>query len=387
MSKKNKKNPYHNPQKTSARRTIQHIISFVLAIVIFFMGASTIMLMGFLSNRSVKQAFLKQEYYYGIQDTILTHCKYYSVPNSLSSDIFEDVFTTQVIADDVRAYVDATIKGKQYEFKLDNLNKSLKSAVVKDLTSRGIEITSDLDDQIDEFCTRTLNEYKLAVTIPYSEYFFMVKSSTNALLAILDIFLVLVIAGTVFILLAIYRFKVVHKTLRMLAYSFISGGFMILASSLYFRLSGFVQNINIRPLYLYDALQNYVQYGVSFAYFFSVVLIIISVILAISSEVLRERVKRNYFLRLEDNFRERINREIESSSVDVDSKMKDVNNYRSRKEHDEFNEFAKEQLSNVTLDTEIDYDTGVKPRNRRINRTSDTSGDTDFAEVNPDDYY
>ncbi len=386
MSRKNKKNPYHNPQKVSSRRTFQHILSFLLAIVVFVMGVSTTAIFGFFNNRSIKQSFQNTAYYNGIQDTIIKQCKYLSIPCDIDDTIFSDVFNSQTISMDVKGYIASTLSGEKYDFNFTDIKKSLKTKLTSNIKSKGYKVDADMEDKIDSFCDNVLQRYKLALTVPFAGYFFTAKSALNTLISILAIFAFLIILGTIFIMLAIYHFKVVHKTFRMLAYSFISGGFMLLASSLYFHLSGFVQNINIRPIYLYDAIQNYIGFGLSFAYFVSITLIVTGAVFAIASEVLRERVKHNYFLRLEDNFRERINKEIESASADVDSKMKDVNSYRSRIEHDEFNKFAEEQLANVRLDTDIDYDTGVKPRNRRINRTSDASVDSDFTEINPDDF-
>ena len=386
MSRKNKKNPYHNPQKASSRRTFQHILSFLLAIVVFVMGASTTALFGFFNNRAIKQSFQNTSYYNGIQDTVIKQCKYLSIPCDIDKELFSEVFTPQIISEDVKGYISATLSGEKYDFNFTDIEKALKSEVTSNIKSKGFKIDSEMEDKIDGFCSNVLQRYKLALTIPFAGYFFTAKSGLNAVIAVLAIFAFLVIIGTVFIMLAIYRFKVVHKTFRMLAYSFISGGFMLLASALYFHLSGFVQDINIRPIYLYNAIQDYVGFGLSFAYFVSITLVILGAIFAVSSEVLRERVKHNYFLRLEDNFRERINKEIESDAVDVDSRMKGVNAYRSRVEHDEFNKFAEEQLANVKLDTNIDYDIGVKPRNRRLNRNADTSADSDFTEINPDDF-
>ena len=386
MSRANKKNPYHNPQKASSRRTFQYVLSFMLAIVVFVVGVSATALFGFFNNRAIKQSFQTVSYYNGIRDTVINQCKYISTPCAIDKDIYSEVFTTNVISDDVKGNISAVLSGNDYDFNFSDINKNLKSKITADLKAKGYKIDSKMQEKIDKFCYDVLQQYKLATTIPFLSYFFTIKSALNTAIYILGIFATLVIIATTFVMLAVYRFKVVHKTFRMLAYSFISGGFMLLASSLYCDLSSFVKDINIRPEYIYNAIQNYFTFGISFAYFVAISFVIIGGIFAVTSEVLRERVKHNYFLRLEDNFRERINKEIESASTDVDSQMKEVNAYRSRIEHDEFNKFAEEQLSNVKLDTTVDYDIGVKPRNRRINRTSDTSVDSDFTEVNPEDY-
>ena len=386
MSRANKKNPYHNPQKASSRRTFQYILSFMLAVVVFVVGISATALFGFFNNRAIKQSFQTVSYYNGIRDTVINQCKYLSTPCAINKGIYDEVFTTKVISDDVKGYISSALTGKDYEFNFSDINAALKSRITSDIKSKGYKIDSAMEAKIDRFCYEALQKYQLATTVPFLSYFFAAKSALNTAIYILAIFATLVIIATTFVMLAVYRFKVVHKTFRMLAYSFISGGFMLLASSLYCDLSSFVQDINIRPAYIYNAIQDYFTFGISFAYFVAVTFIIVGGIFAVTSEVLRERVKHNYFLRLEDNFRERINKEIESASTDVDSQMKEVNAYRNRIEHDEFNKFAEEQLSNVKLDTTVDYDIGVKPRNRRINRTSDTSVDSDFTEVNPEDY-
>lgn len=387
MSRANKKNPYHNPQKASSRRTFQHILSFLLAIVVFVVGLSATVLFGFFNNRAVKQSFQTVSYYNGVRDSIISQCQYISTSSAIDNGIYDEVFTTKVISDDVKDYISSVLSGKEYNNNFSDINSALKNRITQNLQSKGYKVDSETEAKIDRFCYDVLQKYQLAVTVPFLSYFFTIKSALNTVIYILAIFATLVIIATTFVMLALYRFKVIHKTFRMLAYSFISGGLMLFVSSLYCDLSGIAKSINIRPDYIQNALQDYFTFGTSFAYFVAVTLIVLGTIFAIASEVLREKVKHNYFLRLEDNFRERINKEIESASANVDSQMKDVNAaYRNRIEHDEFNKFAQEQLENVRLDTNIDYDTGVKPRNRRINRTSDTSADSDFTEINPDDY-
>lgn len=387
MSRANKKNPYHNPQKASSRRTLQHILSFLLAIVVFVVGLSATVLFGFFNNRAVKQSFQTVSYYNGVRDSIISQCQYISTSSAIDNGIYDEVFTTKVISDDVKDYISSVLSGKEYNNNFSDINSALKNRITQNLQSKGYKVDSETEAKIDRFCYDVLQKYQLAVTVPFLSYFFTIKSALNTVIYILAIFATLVIIATTFVMLALYRFKVIHKTFRMLAYSFISGGLMLFVSSLYCDLSGIAKSINIRPDYIQNALQDYFTFGTSFAYFVAVTLIVLGTIFAIASEVLREKVKHNYFLRLEDNFRERINKEIESASANVDSQMKDVNAaYRNRIEHDEFNKFAQEQLENVRLDTNIDYDTGVKPRNRRINRTSDTSADSDFTEINPDDY-
>lgn len=387
MSRANKKNPYHNPQKASSRRTFQHILSFLLAIVVFVVGLSATVLFGFFNNRAVKQSFQTVSYYNGVRDSIISQCQYISTSSAIDNGIYDEVFTTKVISDDVKDYISSVLSGKEYNNNFSDINSALKNRITQNLQSKGYKVDSETEAKIDRFCYDVLQKYQLAVTVPFLNYFFTIKSALNTVIYILAIFATLVIIATTFVMLALYRFKVIHKTFRMLAYSFISGGLMLFVSSLYCDLSGIAKSINIRPDYIQNAIQDYFTFGTSFAYFVAVTLIVLGTIFAIASEVLREKVKHNYFLRLEDNFRERINKEIESASANVDSQMKDVNAaYRNRIEHDEFNKFAQEQLENVRLDTNIDYDTGVKPRNRRINRTSDTSADSDFTEINPDDY-
>lgn len=387
MSRANKKNPYHNPQKASSRRTFQHILSFLLAIVVFVVGLSATVLFGFFNNRAVKQSFQTVSYYNGVRDSIISQCQYISTSSAIDNGIYDEVFTTKVISDDVKDYISSVLSGKEYNNNFSDINSALKNRITQNLQSKGYKVDSETEAKIDRFCYDVLQKYRLAVTVPFLSYFFTIKSALNTVIYILAIFATLVIIATTFVMLALYRFKVIHKTFRMLAYSFISGGLMLFVSSLYCDLSGIAKSINIRPDYIQNAIQDYFTFGTSFAYFVAVTLIVLGTIFAIASEVLREKVKHNYFLRLEDNFRERINKEIESASANVDSQMKDVNAaYRNRIEHDEFNKFAQEQLENVRLDTNIDYDTGVKPRNRRINRTSDTSADSDFTEINPDDY-
>ena len=106
---------------------------------------------------------------------------------------------------------------------------------------------------------------------------------------------------------------------------------------------------------------------------------IFSLGLAFVSEALRVRVKKNYFARLESNFRESLNDELENKNFTPDLDMTSREEKAKKVAHDEFNRYAMDRLSSINLNdeterVEADFDLP------QVNIPQD-----DFTEVNVED--
>lgn len=345
-----KKYSYGSASKINYRKIWHHILSFVLAIVIFIASFSISFLNGFLSKNSVKNAIQNIDFYSGIKENMVEECKSVAIPSGLDSDIFDDVFTTDVIAADVKEFVAAALKGKKSNIDVSNLRQKLKTAVEQNLKSNGVKDISEYDSEIKTFCDGVMKCYKQSVEISYAHYFGQILSKAMPLAVAIFILMFIIIVVIALVMIAIYRFKVIHKTLRMVSYSFTAAGVMVLLIGLYLKINDYALRVQIKPQYLYNALQDYYSAGLKSIILMAVILFVIGMILAFSSEALRARVKRNYFNRLEDDFRERLYAETDTFGADKDTEAykKDKENYAA------FKDMAKSQLGSVAFSAD-DY--------------------------------
>ena len=353
MAKKRRNNTYYKYVPTiSIRRIIHHILSFVLTILIFLMAVSASTVTGFLNDSAIKQAVENQDFYKSVREDVIVQCQSLATPSMIDEDLFYTVFTKEKIAQDVKSYLAAGVDGKEYEFDLTELQADLEQAIEEDLKNSGFNIDSSLKKDITTFSDEAMSIYRKAITISYIGSYAELKGTARPIAVLVFIAAFVLVISLVFLMIAMYKFKVVHKTIRMIAYALGGSGLMVLFVSVYFKLRNIGSGLQIVPKYLYDAMHRYIQYGLNTYIFAAVILLIFSISLAFVSEALRVRVKRNYFARLEANFRESLNEELENKNFSPDLDMQNRDEAAKKVAHDEFNRFAKVRLDNVTLSEE-----------------------------------
>ena len=156
---------------------------------------------------------------------------------------------------------------------------------------------------------------------------------------------------------------------------------MLVGLFTYFKLRHIGSGLQIIPEYLYQAMQRFIGSGLNTYIFAGVILLIFALALAFVSETLRSRVKKNYFARLEANFRDSLNDELENQNFTPDLDMTNKEEAAKKVAHDEFNRYAMDRLDSVTLNEERnpteheDFDLPI------VNSTPQD----DFTEVQVDD--
>ncbi|MBQ6381574.1 MAG: hypothetical protein IJJ41_08280 [Clostridia bacterium] len=353
MAKKNRNNPYYKYMPTiSVRRIIHHIAAFVLTLLIFIMAASISTITGYLSNSALKKAVENQNFYKDIRQNIVQGCQSIAIPSMVNEDVFYTIFTKEQISGDIKAYIDAGIKGKNFDFDLEDLERLTKEEITQSLKDQNITVDADMQKDMQLFIEQAMEIYRKNISISYIDSFAQLRGTARPIAIVAFVVSLILTVALLFFMIAIYRFKVIHKTIRMFSYGLGGAGFMLLLIAGYCRLMNIGSGLQIIPKYLYDAMLDYIQRGLKTFIFVGILLLIFSLGLAFVSESLRSRVKKNYFARLEANFRENLNDELENKNFTPDLDMTNREEKAKKIAHDEFNRYAMDRLDSVTLNEE-----------------------------------
>ena len=353
MARRIKDNPYYKyVPAISIRRVIHHVLSLVLTILVLVMAASMSTVTGYLNDTGIRKALENQDFYKSVRENIITECQYKAIPTLIDEDVFYSVFTKEQIASDVKAYVAENVKGREYAFELTALKQSLEDAIVESLEENGATVTSAIKEDVKLFADEVLELYESNITISYIESYSSLKGTVKPIAVILFVVSFVFTIALLFLMIAMYKFKVIHKTIRMFAYSLGGAGLLLVFGFSYLKIARVGSGLQIIPEYIYDAMQRYIQNGLNTFIFAGSILLIFSLVLAFVSESLRSRVKKNYFERLEVNFRESLNEELENQNFVPDVDMSQKQERAKKKAHDEFNRYAMDRLAGVTLNDE-----------------------------------
>lgn len=382
MARKNRNNPYYKYMPTiSARRIIHHVMAFVMTILVFLMATAFSALTGFLSNSALKDAVEIRDFYKSIRQNTVESCQTIAIPSRIDEDVFYEIFTTEKIASDIKAYIEAGTAGKNFDFDLDALEKSATEKITAALQEDGITVDAAMQKDLKAFVAQCMDIYRANISISYIDSFAQLKGTAKPIAIVVIIVSLILIVAILFFMIAIYRFKVIHKTIRMFAYALGGAGMMLEIIFGYCMLRNIGSGLQIVPEYLYRAMQRYIHNGLKTFIFAGVILFIFTLALAFVSESLRSRVKKNYFERLEANFRDNLNDQLENQNFTPDLDMTNREEQAKKIAHDEFNRYAMDRLDSVTLNDENDT---VADQNFDLPVVSAKPQD-DFTEVQVED--
>ena len=382
MAKKYKNNPYYKHMPTiSVRRIIHHVLSFVLAILIFLMAGSLSTMTGFLNDSALKNAVESQDFYKEIRQNTVEQCQSLAIPSMIDEDVFYNIFTKEQIAADIKAYISAGIDGKNVSLDLEELEETTIAEIKKYFKDENIALTAQTEKDLKVFAKQILEIYQTNITISYIDSYARLKGTVKPIAVVLAVVSFILIVAILFFMIAIYRFKVIHKTVRMFAYALGGAGMMLAGTFSYFKIAHIGSGLQIIPEYLYNAMQAFIQSGLNSYIFAGVILLIFSLALAFVSESLRARVKKNYFARLEANFRENLNDDLDNKNFIPDLDMTNREEQAKKIAHDEFNRYAMDRLDSVTLNDEAEL-----PQNKDFDLPIvNSTPQDDFKEVQVDD--
>ncbi|MBQ3432578.1 MAG: hypothetical protein IJG23_07325 [Clostridia bacterium] len=382
MAKKYKNNPYYKHMPTiSVRRIIHHVLSFVLAVLIFLMAGSLSTMTGYLNDSTLKKTVESQEFYKDIRENIVEQCQSLAIPSMIDEDVFYNIFTKEKIAADIKSFISAGIEGKNVSFDLEELEESTIREITKYFKEENIPVSAQTKKDLKVFAKQILEIYQTNITISYIDSYARLKGAVKPIALVLSVVSFVLIVAILFFMIAIYRFKVIHKTIRMFSYALGGAGIMLIGVFGYFKIVHIGSGLQIIPEYLYNAMQNFIQSGLTTYIFAGVILLIFALTLAFVSESLRARVKKNYFARLEANFRESLNDDLDNKNFIPDLDMTNREEQAKKTAHDEFNRYAMDRLDSVTLNDEEQL-----PQKQEFDLPIvNSSPQDDFKEVQVDD--
>ena len=218
MAKKKRNNPYYKYMPTiSVRRIIHHICAFILTILIFLMAASVSTITGYLNTSAVKNALAGKDFYKDIRQNIVESCQTIAIPSMIDEDVFYTIFTREKISEDIKAYIDAVAQGKNFDMDTDALEQTSLEQITKSLQEQGFTVDSGMKKDIRRFIDQMMEIYQSNISISYIDSYAQLKGTAKPIAVITCVVSLILVVALLFFMIAIYRFKVIHKTIRMFA--------------------------------------------------------------------------------------------------------------------------------------------------------------------------
>lgn len=252
MSKKKKKN-------RTLRYIISSILSFLLAILLtvgtFLVGIYA----GFLNENRIIDGLNYKDYYTSAEEFFYQNAADTTIPIGLPESVVTDIVDSKTVYEDIRGYVLAAVKGKEYEFHTDELKRNLTKNVNQYISTQGLEMNEEQQATIPQYVQLIADQYEEDLQVPFIGHFAKLKATYQKVIAIA--FPVIAVFSAVIIMMMIRMYRWKHRAMRFLIYSTSSAAIMVSIPAVVALVTGFYKRINISSEYVYYAFTKYIGNG------------------------------------------------------------------------------------------------------------------------------
>lgn len=264
--------------------------SFLLAVFATVLGLLLSVKLGFSTNNSVIRALDEVNYSKMVHDELLQKCEAFAIPNALSGEVFEGVFSEEMVRHDCSAYLEAALESRTYNINLDDASEKLTQNINDYVKKHDLKADGNKDEIISDFVYTIMEYYENIIKVPYagevgnifriiSKYFIYVFPVMWLLLAVVIVIL--------------YRMNThkVNRVFRYMSYGFMSGAFSILIIPIGCYVTSFYKKIQIYPEYVYRFLVQYIENGLLIMLIIGCIFLLVSGIMIGLSCYIKHKMK------------------------------------------------------------------------------------------------
>lgn len=260
-------------KKSEGSAVLCMFASLLLSIFVSVLAIMLSVKLGFASNNSLMNALDEVGYYDMVYDDFMTKCESIIIPDGLSKEVFDGVFSVEQMRSDGNAYLDAQLNSTVFNSKFDVYEQKF-SANIKDYAQKHqLKVDGDMDAIIADISDDIMDYYLEMIRIPYAS---TIGSIFRMISGYFIYVFVAMIIFTVITIWVIYKQNPYKKNriFRYLAYGTMSGAISTLIPPLYCIITRFYTKLQIYPEYMYKFIVRYIENGISIMMVVGVILLI-----------------------------------------------------------------------------------------------------------------
>lgn len=140
------------------RIILGYLFSFILSVLIFLLCLTLIIKVN-TNKDNVKAILIKNNYYENVYNEILEEMQNYMVSSGLSGEVLDDIFTKDIVKNDIDTYIDNLYLGKTNKVDTSDIEEKLTTNINNYLQEHNLKFT----DQ------KSLNLFKKDIADIYSD--------------------------------------------------------------------------------------------------------------------------------------------------------------------------------------------------------------------------
>ncbi len=247
-----------NSREAKVSKVLRFILSFVLFGMISLLSVSICAKSVFLNPSKIEKILTSYEYVDGIRNSVIDYADDFYIKNGLDSENLDEIFDCENIKKVVSSYVSYNITSavgytnETYTDLINNICVDFDEDLKNQIENSGQQYNADKAEKI----SASVREFfKSEIDIPYIEQIKTVLNigsvGANVIFGVSVFFAVS--TGLVLFFLGTKR----YRSVRAISCSFSTAGIFNVLIALTLYVISTVKNIDIYPIYLYDAFMSY----------------------------------------------------------------------------------------------------------------------------------
>lgn len=272
-------------RKSVGRAVICMIASMLLSVFVSVLAIVLSVKLGFASNNSIIDAMDEVDYYGMIYDEFIGKCESLAIPNGLSLEVFDGVFSKEQLRSDGNEYLSAELNSNTFNVNFDRYKTKLSENIQNYVVEKDLTVDGDINAIIEDFSDEIMDYYVDIIRVPYASAIGVVFRAISRYFPFVFIAMLVFTILTIWII-CIQNPHKKNRIFRYMAYSTMSGAISTLVIPIYCAVTKFYERIQLHPEYIYRFMMRYIENGIRIMSTIGISLFIASLaMIAISSYI------------------------------------------------------------------------------------------------------
>ena len=227
--------------KNTVRSVISVILSFLMTLAITLLLVLVCLRLT-IFNKDYIPSRINEAYYTTALNTLTEKLKTFAEPSMMPEETFDNLFTADMIKEDLKEAMKDTLSGLDYSFDDTAVHKLLMDRFTQYAERSGIKTDSANLESLTSLC---IQEYKKQISIPFLQTYAPIRNMFDNFFVVALLILSGVLIGILLLLFFIHPYK--HRAVRFTIYSLLASALMIIPIPLFVLLQGAYEKWQIEP--------------------------------------------------------------------------------------------------------------------------------------------
>ena len=282
---------HHSGGRDNGRAIVSFIMAFLLSIVLVAWTSLLLVQFGCFTDH-IFLRLIDREYYNYVLSDIEESAVDYTLPTGIGITVVDNTFTLEEVERDVKGYVSAAYRGREFTPDVTAQREALTANVRKFYEDNGAEITAETEEIIQSYVDEIMEVYTYGTRMPGLDLIMEGKAYFSRIFPVGIIACTMLAMVLILLIIRIHHWP--HRGLRYVVYAFGATALMLFALPCFLLVTKTYTKVSLSPQYFYHLVVSYLRNLLVLFTGTAVFWLCAAVILMIIVYIMRENIQRRH---------------------------------------------------------------------------------------------